>query len=230
MAEKMKLSGEDCFKLENYTIHFRVVDRNEYMTWVNKGGVNDPDQFSGEIEEEMQTSWSKKEGGWDVFSGWTYRDHEWNRFLETFIAVYRKEPVISEGIYAINGDIFVTIHENEKDHEITIDGIKPFFPNRNIDIVVSQEYEPHSDGYEWGYGGCGPAQTSLAILLEVLPSDISGKNYQQFKNDVISNIKQGNPFRMKIDVRKEKIIYSVDVLDIPSSSGGKFDGVLTLAS
>ena len=53
----------------------------------------------------------------------------------------------------------------------------------------SQKLFNHSpDGFEWGYGGSGPAQLSLAILLDFTgDKDISLKNYQNFKYDIISN-------------------------------------------
>jgi Family of unknown function (DUF6166) len=38
------------------------------------------------------------------------------------------------------------------------------------------------DGFNWGYGGSGPAQLALAILLhEGLPTDIACRLYQRFK-------------------------------------------------
>ena len=103
MSESKNVSREECFEMENYTVHVRVIDRNEYKSWVKKHGKNDPfDNFSEKVEEEMQNKWSEKEGSWDVLSGWTNRDHEWDNFIEAFYAVYRKEPVVSEGIYGIN--------------------------------------------------------------------------------------------------------------------------------
>lgn len=37
-------------------------------------------------------------------------------------------------------------------------------------------------GFEWGYGGAGPAQTALAILADYLGDDLQAKSlYQEFK-------------------------------------------------
>ena len=53
----------------------------------------------------------------------------------------------------------------------------------------SQKLVNHSpDGFAWGYGGSGPAQTALAILLELVPEDVALRNYQQFKWDVIAKV------------------------------------------
>ena len=44
-----------------------------------------------------------------------------------------------------------------------------------------------SDGYEWGYGGSGPAQTALAILLEATGDEqLSLRLYQHFKHQAIA--------------------------------------------
>lgn len=68
--------------------------------------------------------------------------------------------------------------------------------NRNVwldgellDPSESQRYNNHSpDGFNWGYGGSGPAQLALAIMLK-----ITGKpdNYQDFKWRVIAKIPDG---------------------------------------
>lgn len=54
----------------------------------------------------------------------------------------------------------------------------------------SLELENHSpSGFEWGYGGSGPAQLALALLL-----DYTGKeafaldHYQEFKTEVVSQL------------------------------------------
>ena len=66
----------------------------------------------------------------------------------------------------------------------------------------SQRIRNHSpDGFEWGYGGSGPAQLALAILLDYfggLPVDrrpqmetaprLAEQLYQEFKFDVIAGL------------------------------------------
>ena len=59
----------------------------------------------------------------------------------------------------------------------------------------SLTYRNHSpDGFNWGYGGSGPAQLALAITLE-----LTGKaeGYQQFKWDVIAGLPQGKDFEIE---------------------------------
>lgn len=41
-------------------------------------------------------------------------------------------------------------------------------------------------GFEWGYGGSGPAQLALAILAEVLGDDLALHHYQDFKWSVVA--------------------------------------------
>lgn len=57
-----------------------------------------------------------------------------------------------------------------------------------IDIMEPQAAYHYSDGYEWGYGGSGPAQTALAILLEATGDEqLSLRLYQHFKHQVIAH-------------------------------------------
>jgi hypothetical protein len=59
----------------------------------------------------------------------------------------------------------------------------------------SQQVYNHSpDGFNWGYGGSGPAQLALAILLELYPQDVALRNYQQFKADHIAALPNGTGF------------------------------------
>lgn len=58
------------------------------------------------------------------------------------------------------------------------------------------------DGFNWGYSGSGPAQFSLALLLEATTQKNALKHYQQFKADCIATLPQKN-----IDISAE-LIYS----------------------
>lgn len=42
------------------------------------------------------------------------------------------------------------------------------------------------DGFSWGFGGSGPSQLALAIMLEFLPKEIACAHYMQFKWDHVS--------------------------------------------
>lgn len=52
-------------------------------------------------------------------------------------------------------------------------------------------------GFAWGYGGSGPAQLAFAILYDYFSDkDIAFRNYQQFKWEVISKLKQDEEFTL----------------------------------
>jgi len=47
------------------------------------------------------------------------------------------------------------------------------------------------DGFEWGYGGSGPAQSSLAILADALGDDERAVDlHQRFKRAVIASLER----------------------------------------
>ena len=56
-----------------------------------------------------------------------------------------------------------------------------------LDPKPSQDIINHSpDGFNWGYGGSGPAQLALGILLDVTgDSNLALRYYHDFKNDCI---------------------------------------------
>ncbi len=61
----------------------------------------------------------------------------------------------------------------------------------------SIKYRNHSpDGFNWGYGGSGPAQLALAIILK-----LSGKEdgYQNFKEMVVAPLPMGKDFEMEFE-------------------------------
>lgn len=65
----------------------------------------------------------------------------------------------------------------------------------------SQKVRNHSpDGFNWGYNGSGPAQLSLAILLELTDKEIALNNYQRFKSDVIACLEKDCGFGINVDV------------------------------
>lgn len=44
------------------------------------------------------------------------------------------------------------------------------------------------DGFNWGYGGSGPADAALSILTEIYGSDVAEKHYQSFKNKFVASV------------------------------------------
>jgi len=53
---------------------------------------------------------------------------------------------------------------------------------------ASQMVCNHSpDGFNWGYGGDGPAQLALGLLLDATDEETARKYYQDFKWDIVAN-------------------------------------------
>ena len=66
----------------------------------------------------------------------------------------------------------------------------------------SQKVYNHSPGgFCWGYGGSGPSQLALAILLKVTDSKTALKYYQNFKWAFIASLPQDD-FEGVIDVKQ----------------------------
>ena len=78
------------------------------------------------------------------------------------------------------------------------------YPSRNIWLDgkrllpgKSQKVRNHSpDGFNWGYGGSGPSQLALAIVLKLTEKSAG---YQDFKWRVISVLPQGKSFEVRFD-------------------------------
>lgn len=75
-------------------------------------------------------------------------------------------------------------------------------PNRSQKII---NHSP--DGFNWGYGGSGPAQLALAILIwavDVYSKNLfAAKNYHQLlKWDHIAALSMDKDFEIEIDLSK----------------------------
>ena len=63
--------------------------------------------------------------------------------------------------------------------------------NEVLDPGPSQALYNHSpDGFAWGYGGSGPSQLALALLLYFTDKEFALSHYQDFKFDVIAKLPQ----------------------------------------
>jgi len=61
--------------------------------------------------------------------------------------------------------------------------LKLFLDGKELDPSKSQKAWNHSpDGFNAGYGGSGPAQSALAILLEVTDEEKAVRSHQEFKS------------------------------------------------
>jgi len=78
---------------------------------------------------------------------------------------------------------------------VTINGVR-LSPDRSLAL---RNHSP--TGFAWGYGGSGPAQLALAVLLEAgLSDDEAAKYYQAFKFAHITRLPQRAGFTTTIDV------------------------------
>lgn len=69
------------------------------------------------------------------------------------------------------------------------------------DLPLQLELANHSPtGFEWGYGGSGPAQLSLALLADALDETIALNHYQRFKAEVVSNLPHGEWMMTEHDI------------------------------
>jgi len=56
----------------------------------------------------------------------------------------------------------------------------------------SQKAYNHSpDGFNWGYGGSGPSQLALALMLELAPEQAMN-HYQDFKWALVARLPEGD--------------------------------------
>ena len=71
-----------------------------------------------------------------------------------------------------------------KTRQIFIDG-KELKPKRSQAV-----YNHSPDGFNWGYGGSGPAQLALAILLEITSNEEALRLHQELKWHYIAVLSQ----------------------------------------
>ena len=75
----------------------------------------------------------------------------------------------------------------------TVVGAKQVFVNEK----PLQHINKHSpDGFNWGYGGSGPADLAYAILYDLYGKEFADQNYQRFKWDVIAEFTQGEAWQL----------------------------------
>jgi len=74
---------------------------------------------------------------------------------------------------------------------------KVFINEQELNPFESQNVVNHSpDGFMWGYGGSGPAQLALAILMEFTDKLTADRLHQGFKWKFIASLKQEEDFTL----------------------------------
>lgn len=87
----------------------------------------------------------------------------------------------------------VQISGSAHDRSVKINGV-------TLGAQKSLKLRNHSpDGFNWGYGGSGPAQLALAILLELYGMEFALRNYQDFKFAVIGRLPGDSDFEIVFD-------------------------------
>ena len=78
-------------------------------------------------------------------------------------------------------------------------------PDKSVlDPSKSVSVYPHSNEFNWGYEGSGPAQLALAILIEELKdNELAFILHQEFKRDIIARFLQGEVWSLPIKVVKD---------------------------
>lgn len=92
-------------------------------------------------------------------------------------------------------DAMVEIKGIHSTNELYINGKK-------LNLGKSLKVRNHSPtGFNWSYGGSGPAQTALAILLEFADKDLAEMFYQDFKFAWVAGLPPTD-FKVNINLRQ----------------------------
>ena len=96
-------------------------------------------------------------------------------------------------VTAQSNSMEILLEGRHSDRQIKING-------KILSPEISLKYRNHSpDGFAWGYGGSGPAQLALAILIETVGAEKALDHYQDFKHQVIANLPQSD-FKKNIQI------------------------------
>lgn len=80
----------------------------------------------------------------------------------------------------------VRIAGHWESRHVTVNGI-------GLKPEASQKIRNHSpDGFNWGYGGSGPAQFALALLLLYVDQETAQRYYQRFKFAWVAGLPQSD--------------------------------------
>lgn len=75
--------------------------------------------------------------------------------------------------------------------------------NGKAHVNIEQKYVYHSPtGFNWGYGGSGPADLALNILAMFVPYEEAFRLHQKFKWEYIANIPPEGGIIREEEIRK----------------------------
>ena len=80
--------------------------------------------------------------------------------------------------------------------EVTVDG-RPLNPRLDL-------WNHSPSGFEWGYGGSGPAQLALALLADHLGNDQEAvRLHQQFKHAIVAGLPRQGWVLTSLEIQRE---------------------------
>ena len=86
---------------------------------------------------------------------------------------------------------------------VTVDG-KPLNPRLDL-------WNHSPTGFEWGYGGSGPAQLALALLADCLGNDVEAVLlHQDFKREVVASLRYPGWQLTEDDLQKALAVLQAD--------------------
>lgn len=97
----------------------------------------------------------------------------------------------------MNNTLGVTTVRTEGPFPATVfmDGV-PLDPRKSLAVI---NHSP--DGFAWGYGGSGPAQLALAILLKGgIPEGDAVAYHATFKDEFIAGLPQDKAWEFGVDI------------------------------
>jgi hypothetical protein len=89
------------------------------------------------------------------------------------------------------------------------DSLRMLTPERSLKV-----WDHSPTGFEWGYAGSGPAQTALAILLDLGLSDEEAAHlHQEFKFKVITTLNHDKP---RQSLKEGYLRGMIDIMRLPT--------------
>lgn len=167
--------GYGFVRIVKRSLSFRRHQGHWHNPLTGKIEISDFNYWRGQLVDRWQGERQETGEKWGPF----YRgQHIWLRD-----EIFKKVPMIYPFLMKIPNES-THIKGSFDSGTVWINGIR-LLPND------SQKVHNHSpDGFKWGYGGSGPAQLALAILLLYLPPDIAQLHYQDFKFGYIAGLPQ----------------------------------------
>lgn len=111
-----------------------------------------------------------------------------------------------EEIQALPTDLIIIGDFDYKSIGLKLEGE---FCGRILSPQRSKAIRLHSiDAFNWGYGGSGPGQLALAIMLEYFPYEVACNHYMEFKWQHVAQWPQRD-IEIKIDLRAFAVKYKL---------------------